>query len=163
MCKVKNNGPMYYMVGNITVCLWMVDGVPAARGLGIGSRCDEFDPAEGRKYARDRAKEALGRKADCRAILIDAPRNNAYDWFDSSVAQDLFGNYKGYYMPKLTATEQRLLENHGSMVRPAKRIWRGTAVYTLTEGASKEAENQRYWDGFHDAMAGKPIVIQSGN
>jgi hypothetical protein len=156
MCKVKNNGPMYYMIGNITVCLLMQDGIPVARGLGIGSRCDSFVPAEGRKYAADRAKEALGRKADCREILIDAVRNNAYDWFDSSLAVDLFGKYKGYYQPVLTATETRLLASHGSMIRPGKKVWHITTTWTDGPEMLDRIRDMR-------AIAGRPISIQSGN
>ena len=117
MCKLKKNGTVFYTAGNITVCLLIEDGVPVARGLGIFSRLDTFDPAIGRDYAVSRAKEALGRKCECGEILIDAARGNAYDWFDSSLAKDLFGNYKGYYMPTLTNTEKLLLKFNGKTIK----------------------------------------------
>jgi hypothetical protein len=118
MSKNPTNGKIFYMDGNTTVCLLMKDGVAVARGIGIFSRLDtNFVPAIGRKYALDRAHEAEGRKENCRPILIDAERNADYDWFDSSLARDRFGVYKGYYMPDLTGTETLLLANHGRLVK----------------------------------------------
>jgi hypothetical protein len=116
MSKVTSNGPVFYMAGNTTVCLLMRDGVPMARGLSIYSRMDGFDPAEGRRRAMNRAREAEGRQSDCGQILIRAPRGNDFDWFDLSLAKDAFGDFKGYYMPLLTETEKLLLEFNGRLV-----------------------------------------------
>jgi hypothetical protein len=116
VCKVRKNGNVFYTFGNTTVCLIMQEGVPIARGLAIHSSMDLFDPAEGRRKAIARAKEALNRKENCAPIMLTAPRGNAYDWFDSSVAKDAFGEWKGYYMPDLTGTEKMLLENNGRKI-----------------------------------------------
>jgi len=116
MSKVKNNGAVFYMVGNTTVCLLMEEGTPIARGISIYSRMDEFDSSEGRKRALDRAKEAAGRQEDCQPILIEAPRGSPFGWFDLSVAKDLFGSYKGSFKPELTDTEKLLLERRGHLV-----------------------------------------------
>ena len=117
MSKTKNNGAVFYMDGNTTVCLLMEEGVPLARGLSTFSRMDEvFIPSDGRKQALDRAKEAAGRKVDCHPILVDAPRANPFDWFDISLARDRFGSYKAYYRPVLTTTEELLLKNRGKLV-----------------------------------------------
>jgi hypothetical protein len=116
MSKVQSNGSVFYMDGNTTVCLLMKEGVPIARGLSIYSRVDAFNPSEGRRRALARAREAEGRKMDCRPILVAAPRMAAYDWFDLSLAKDRFGGFKGFYMPQLTDTEKLLLENRGKLV-----------------------------------------------
>ena len=122
MCKTKKNGTIFYLIGQMTVCLLMQDGEAVARGLGIHSSLDLFDPKIGRDNAVSRAKEAYNRKSDCGEILLDAPRGNAYDWFDSSVAKDLFGDYKGYYQPSLTETEKRLLAKGCSKIDNADKL-----------------------------------------
>jgi hypothetical protein len=98
---------IYYVDGATTVCLLRKDGEIVARGLSIQSRLDEWDGAEGRKYARDRANEALGRQRDCAEINLDAYERSGYlvDTVRLSLARDRFGEYKGYYMPTLTPTE----------------------------------------------------------
>ncbi len=98
---------IFYVDGATTVCLLRRDGDIVARGISIHSRLDEWDGAEGRKYARDRANEALGRKRDCAEFNMDAvERSGQYvDVVRLSLARDRFGNYKGYYMPRLTPTE----------------------------------------------------------
>ncbi len=52
----------FYVDGATTVCLLLDDtGLVIARGISICSRIEEFfDPAQGRKQARERALKAAG-------------------------------------------------------------------------------------------------------
>lgn len=115
---MKNNKRVFYVDGATTVCLMIKDGEVVARGLSIASRAEvEFDPALGRKYATDRANEALGREADCSPIDIDAKRADGVyvDKIRMQLAIDRFGYYKGYYRPTLTPTEYLVLQlKHGN-------------------------------------------------
>ena len=122
MRSPKKNGTVFYLVGNTTVCLIMKEGVAVARGIAVHSCLDKFDPREGRDRAVSRAKEALNRQSDCGTIMLDAPRGNPYDWFSSSIARDLFGDFKGYYNPALTLTEQRLLAKGCSKIDNAEKL-----------------------------------------
>ena len=122
MRNPKKNGTVFYLIGYTTVCLLMKDGVAVARGVGVHSCLDRFDPKEGRDYAISRAKEALNRQSDCGEIMLDAPRGNPYDWFSSSIARDLFGSFKGYYNPTLTETETRLLAKGCSRIDNAEKL-----------------------------------------
>uniref|UniRef100_A0A6M3LR63 Uncharacterized protein n=1 Tax=viral metagenome TaxID=1070528 RepID=A0A6M3LR63_9ZZZZ len=102
---------IFYVDGATTVCLLRRDGDIVARGISIHSRLDEWDGAEGRKYARDRANEALGRKRDCAPIDLDAKRADGVfvDKIRMQLAIDRFGYFKGYYHPNLTPTEYLVL------------------------------------------------------
>ena len=103
------NKAIYYVDGATTVCLLQENGETVARGLGICSRADDWDGAEGRKYARNRALEARGRESDCGEILLNTPRSVWFDMVHLSLARDRFGDYKGYYYPQLTPTERLIL------------------------------------------------------
>ena len=100
---------IYYVDGQTTVCLLQEDGDIVARGISVCSRLDEFDKAEGRNRARNRALEARGRQRDCGEILLDVPRSTWFDAVHLSLARDRFGEYKGYYYPTLTPTERLVL------------------------------------------------------
>jgi hypothetical protein len=106
---MKKDKRVFYVDGATTVCLLVKEGEVVARGLAIASRADEFDPAEGRKYALARAHEAIGREGDCAPINIDAPRAAWTDRIHMQLAIDRFGYYKGYYRPLLTPTEYLIL------------------------------------------------------
>ncbi len=112
----KKSKQMYYTVGNITVCLLVEDGTVIARGVAIRSRVDLFDPKLGRKYSLDRAREAAGRKTNCNLIDISAYRGNPFDWFDLSIAKDMFGGFRSFYNPTLTDTERLFLINKGHTI-----------------------------------------------
>jgi hypothetical protein len=98
----------FYNDGATTVCLIKVDGDVVARGLSICSRADSYDPLEGEDKARSRALEALNRQADCGEIRLDLPRASWMDVLNVSLARERYGNYKGYYKPALTQTENML-------------------------------------------------------
>lgn len=100
---------IYYVDGATTVCLLQENDEIVARGISVCSRLDEFDKAEGRRYARNRALEARGRRCNCGEILLNKPRSTWFDVVHLSLARDRFGNYKGYYYPQLTSTERLIL------------------------------------------------------
>ncbi len=102
---------IFYVDGATTVCLLRKGGEIVARGLAIQSRMDEWDGAEGRKHALARAHEAVGRKANCSPIDVDARRADGLfvDRIHMQLAIDRFGYYKGYYSPDLTPTEYLIL------------------------------------------------------
>jgi len=106
MSKVKANGPVFYVDGATTVCLLMVDNKVVARGISVASALDAFIPLLGRKNALDVAREAAGRKKNCKKIDLFATRYTPFDWFNLSLAKDRFGDYKGVYEPELTDTEK---------------------------------------------------------
>jgi len=105
------NKPIYYVDGETTVCLLLEGKEVVARGIAICSRADFFNPAEGRRRARNRALEARGRQRDCEEIKLGLVRSAWVDELSMSLARDRFGNYKGYYKPVLTPTEEWLVRS----------------------------------------------------
>lgn len=101
---------IYYTNGKTTVCLLRENDNIVARGISVCSRLDIFNRGEGKRHARNRAFEARGRQRDCAEIKLGTPRSMWFDVVHLSLARDCFGDYKGYYMPKLTPTEETILE-----------------------------------------------------
>lgn len=101
----------FYNDGQTTVCLLIGQDKETvlSRGIAICSRDDYYSPKDGRDMAYQRAREALGRKADCGEIKLDAVRSHPCDQITLSLARDRFGDYKGYYMPTPTDTEKMLI------------------------------------------------------
>ncbi len=100
--------PIFYMDGATTVCLLPKDNMIVARGIAVHSRFDMFDGAEGRRYAFARAQEASGRQRDCCKIKLDTVRR--IDLVHLSLARDRFGEFKGYFHPRLTKTENIIID-----------------------------------------------------
>ena len=102
---------IYYRDGATTVCLLQEQGEVVSRGLAVHSRHDYYDYDEGKERAHKRALEARGRQRNCEEIKLQEV--DRWGWFDAihlSLARDRFGDYKGYYKPELTSTENILLE-----------------------------------------------------
>jgi len=116
--KKNKDRTIFYVDGATTVCLLQQDGEVVARGIAICSRCDWENIKVGKDSAHKRALEARGRKADCCEIKLE--EIDRLGWFDIlhvSLARDRFGDFKGYYNPKLTPTEEIITNiNIGSRI-----------------------------------------------
>jgi len=86
-----------------TVCLVTVDGTVIARGVALCSPKDVFLKAKGRAIALGRALKATHHMAD--VLLLNTLKHEA---LGSAIM--LGYNYKGEYMPDLTAYEAVLVE-----------------------------------------------------
>jgi len=102
---------IFYADGQTTVCLLKVDNEIVSRGISICSRRDDWDGAEGRKYALGRAREAYGRQTNCGRIILEKETDGWCDVISLSLAKDRFGDFKGYYFPYLTSTEEIIVNN----------------------------------------------------
>lgn len=100
---------IFYRDGATMVCLLVREGFVEARGLSICSRADEFNPKMGRTQALARAMEAVGRECDCQPIKISTPRSTFTDRIHLQLAIDRFGEFKGYFHPKISPAERLIL------------------------------------------------------
>ncbi len=100
---------IFYRDGATMVCLLVRQGMVVGRGLSICSRADEFSPKMGRAQALGRAQEAVGRRRDCSPIRMDVARPVFMDRIHLQLAIDRFGEFKGYFHPKVSPAERLIL------------------------------------------------------